>query len=323
MAAVVVLLCLTLEASSTPLQASDGYCLLSYGTVLRRAVAEHKASNATPDMRAKVHHDSMPLAAWRAFEAVADSKRELLEKGSEEAAQPWLPEARGSVFEAVEVSLPLEPPVLKHSRSTGSGQGDKNIVGLGQLTRDGRRCVVYGMGIADDSSFEQQMQQLGCETHAFDCTVSPSSPAIVGKSFHFHNWCIGHQGGISFADNKYVHDNKDALQFKSLPDTMKMLNHTHIDLLKFDIEGFEWQLFQSQILTSDNPPEQLSFELHTQKANPAYVPHGNVHDKGYVEVNRLFRSLYDLGYRVTSKELNSGDPACAEFVAVRVNRDDA
>jgi len=273
-------------------------------------------------MHARAHHHSMPLVAWRAFEALAETKRKLLEKGSVVSAQPEHPEARGSVFEAVEVSLPLEPPVLKHPRSTGSGQGDKNIVGLNELTRGGRRCVVYGIGIADDSAFEQQMQNLGCETHGFDCTVGQSSPAVVGKSFAFHNWCIGHRGNVSLKDNTYVKTAEDTLRFKSLTETMKELGHTYIDLLKFDIEGFEWQLFQSQILTSANPPEQLSFELHTQKANPTYVPPGNVHDKGYVEVNKLFGSLYDLGYRVTSKELNSGDPACAEFVAVNVNRDD-
>jgi len=267
----------------------------------------------------KALNSSMPQAAWRAFEALADEKRALLEEGSKEGAKPR-GSKRSSVFEAVEVSLPLEPPVLKHSRNFGAGQGDKNIVGLSQLTRGGRRCIVYGIGIADDSSFEQQMQNLGCETHAFDCTIGPSAPAVAGRSFKFHNWCIGQKNNVSFKSNVYLQTDA-SMEFKTLTETMHELGHSHVDLLKFDIEGFEWQLFETEILPSKTPPEQLSFELHTQKANPAYVPPSLVQDKGFVEVNRLFRSLFDKGYRVASKELNNGDPACAEFVLLNVNKE--
>jgi hypothetical protein len=298
----------------------DGMSLLSVQSVTRRAAMSAQSVHSR-SMHAKVRQDSMPLVAWRAFESIAEGKRLLLDKGSAPDAKP----SGSSVFEAVQVSLPLEPPVLKHSRDAGAGQGDKNIVGLAELTRGGRKCVVYGIGIADDSGFEQQMQQMGCETHAFDCTLTPDAPSVKGKSFKFHNWCIGHKAGASFKDNTYLHADEKSMEFKSLTETMKELGHSHIDLLKFDIEGFEWQLFQSQLLngSSEKLPEQLSFELHTQKANPAYVPHENVKDKGFVQVNELFRALYDKGYRVTSKEINSGDPACAEFVAVNVNRDDA
>jgi len=312
----------------------DSSSLLAVQTVMSKTHRHHHHHHKTsPEsklvehadvkgMHVRAHHETMPAVVWRSFEAIAEQKRELLEKGSSESAHPYKPDMPGNVFEAVEVSLPLEPPILKHPREVGAGQDDKNIVGLHELTRGGRQCIVYGMGIADDSNFEQQMQQLGCETHAFDCTVDPASPAVNGKSFKFHHWCIGHKNNVSFEDNTYVKTDENKLQFKTLPETMKELGHSYIDLLKFDIEGFEWPLFEHQILTSPNPPEQLSFELHTQKANPAYVPQENVHDKGYVQVNQLFRSLFDMGYRVTSKELNSGDPACAEFVAVKVNRDD-
>lgn len=300
----------------------DASCLLVRRAQVLSIKTRVSEGKDVQGMHVRAHHTEMPLVAWRAFEALAEDKRQHLEKGSLENAQPTSPEVRGSVFEAVEVSLPLEPPVLKHQRELGSGQGDKNIVGLAQLTRGGRKCVVYGMGIADDSSFEQQMQERGCETHAFDCTIDPSAPAVSGKSFKFHNWCIGRRDNVSFKDNNYLKTDS-SLQFKTMSETMKELGHSSVDLLKFDIEGFEWQLFDTELLQSDNPPEQLSFELHTQKANPAYVPQKGVHDKGFVQVNRLFRSLFDMGYRVTSKELNSGDPACAEFVAVKIARGDA
>lgn len=266
--------------------------------------------------------DAMPPVAWRAFEALAEEKRYKLVVGSSDSAAPAHPEVRGNVFEAVEIALPLQPPIIKHDPALGAGQGDKNIVGMNQMTRGGHHCIVYGMGIAHDPGFELQMSRAGCETHAFDCTVDPQDPVVAAKPFKFHPWCIGRRSNVTFTNNIYVHSQSDAnkFQFKSLADTMAELGHNHVDLLKFDIEGFEWQLLETEILPSRNPPEQISFELHTQKANPAYVPPSLVSDKGYVEVNRLFRSLYDKGYRVASKELNSGDPACAEFVVLNVRR---
>jgi hypothetical protein len=279
---------------------SDGTCLLSTRARFQRTSAQQ---------------EDMPAVAWRAFEDIAADKRKLLEAGSQPGAKP-----QGSVFESVEVSLPLEPPILKHDRASGAGQGDKNIVGLTSLTRGGRKCVVYGMGIATDSSFEQDMQQLGCETHAFDCTIDPNSKAVAGKQFKFHHWCIGSKEQVDTPKSNYVKTDKANLVFKSLAQTMQELGHNNIDLLKFDIEGFEWQLFQNDIIPGKLLPEQMSFELHTQKANPAYVPHDNVADKDFVKVNQLFKSLHDRGYRVTSKEVNSGDSACAEFVVVNVEK---
>lgn len=301
-------------------ETSDAEIAIHHGQVAPSLLQlqESSLSNAYVNSKlAKQRVLNMPAVAWRAFEALAEEKRQLLEAGSTDGATPKNPDQRGSVFEAVEVSLPLEPPILQHPRTVGFGQGDKNIVGLKQLTRGNRACITYGIGIADDSHFEQRMQDMGCETHAFDCTISPDSPAVVGKKFKFHNWCIGEKQNVNMSKTVYVDDDKK-LQFKTLTDTMKELGHTYVDLLKFDIEGFEWKLFETQILKSEVSPEQLSFELHTDKANPYYVPHDNVKDKGFVQVNRLFKSLFDMGYRVTSKELNSGDPACAEFVAIRV-----
>jgi len=295
-------------------------------SMLQRKSTQAQVQAASSVLHAKkaIAPDEMPEVAWRAFRAIAEEQHERLEQGSKANAQPKDPLQSGSVFEAVDISLPLEPPVLKHDRHVGAGQGDKNIVGLMSLAK-GRQCVVYGMGIADDSGFEETMQNLGCETHAFDCTVDPASTVVNGKPFKFHHWCIGEKKNNALnpdlAKSTYVHSNVSELQFKSLKETMQELGHSYIDLLKFDIEGFEWKLFESEILTSKNPPEQLSFELHTDKANPTYVPHGNVAGKGYVEVNGLFKSLFDMGYRVTSKEINSGDPACAEFVAVRVKQE--
>merc|ERR1712014_107488 len=111
----------------------------------------------------------------------------------------------------------------------------------------------------------------------------------------------------------------DSLSFKTMSQTMQLLGHDSVDVLKFDIEGFEWKLFQSEIFGLKSLPKQLAFELHTEGSKPIAVPPHLVQGKGYVEVNRLFVALHDLGYRVVSREMNEVDEKCAEFVLVNVN----
>lgn len=298
----------------------------------------------------------MPPLLARAFGALADQARRDLVAGSQPGAQPSGSQPapadnRPLVFQAVSISLPLAPPMILHTPGTGSGQGDKNIVGVPGLLQGGNKCVVYGLGIADDPGFEQQMASTGCEVHAFDCTVNPNDKELVGKSFKFHHWCIGdpkapsarhlnesiyskihgseghsllalknkqNKTPGSLLDGQHLLNSSSHLQFKTLSDTMKELGHSSLDLLKFDIEGYEWDLFKTQLLAGQTLPEQISFELHTREASRAYVPHELVGDKGYAEVNSLFLQLHDKGYRVASKELNSGDPACCEFVLVKM-----
>jgi len=417
--------------------------------------------------------EGMATSQWRALERqFAPGAKKLLQ---EAAAGSFRPSHAGpsAVFDAVQISLPLEQPILRYKEGTGAGQGEKNIAGLQSLShraQHSRPCVVYGLGIADDSGFEESMATAGCEVHAFDCTVDPISEVVTNKHFKFHQWCVGQTPAASqnedsniYVKNSLVHvesalpcencakkveiisagpsqkvaskilldgqqiafplarginlitmdpvtqqvvsnstydtyiaaetenarlasdlrslptgrtvliavhdtgleklssdalsalhhlgsridggffregyafvgrvgqqpvvekrsrDMKQQLQFKPLTETMRELGHTHVDLLKFDIEGYEWQLFQSEILSSGDRsqlPEQLAFELHTHGANPAYVPPELVSSKDVKQVGDLFLSLFNMGYRVISKEINNGDRHCAEFVALRVN----
>merc|ERR1712137_927535 len=116
---------------------------------------------------------------------------------------------------------------------------------------------------------------------------------------------------------------QSSVQFKKLSETMQLLGHDSVDVLKFDIEGFEWKLFQSEILGLKSLPRQLAFELHTQGSKPIAVPPHLVRGKDFVEVNRLFLALHDVGYRVVSKEMNIYDDKCAEFVLVQTGYQEA
>jgi len=234
-------------------------------------------------------------------------------------------EAPNNRFEAIKVDLELTPPLIDHIPvELGAPEkgllGGKNLVGLDQL-KNKKGCLVYSMGVSGNSAFEEAMATTyGCTVHAFDCTVPEDFPSVKNKHFIFHPWCIGE-------DNKGL-DNlqygnragNSGFVFKTLADSMKELGHSSMDLLKFDIEGFEWQLFENELLKDGNTvlPNQISFEMHTEGAKPWAVPKENTAGHSNHEVNKVFLEFHKLGYRVVSKELNRHDHACAEFVMVRV-----
>jgi len=226
-------------------------------------------------------------------------------------------------FEAIKVELELKPPLIDHIPvELGAPEkgvlGGKNLVGLNQL-KNKKDCLVYAMGVSGNSQFEEAMATTyGCEVHAFDCTVPENFPSVTGKHFIFHPWCIGKDnGGLAGVQN---HRNGTNFVFKTLAESMKELGHSSMDLLKFDIEGFEWQLFENELLKEGNTvlPDQISFEMHTDGAKPWAVPKENTDGYRNHEVNKVFLEFHKLGYRVVSKELNRHDHACAEFVMVRV-----
>merc|ERR1712187_1035342 len=89
---------------------------------------------------------------------------------------------------------------------------------------------------------------------------------IDGGNFRESYAFIGKKGSKAKAEMR----SRDVqMVFKTLSQTMKELGHSYIDLLKLDIEGFEWFLFETEVFTKkrEQLPEQIAFELHTSAAN--------------------------------------------------------
>jgi len=90
-------------------------------------------------------------------------------------------------------------------------------------------CLIYSFGVAEDWSFEDIMDELGCEVYAFDGSVD--FPERRGKNIHFEKvW-------VSFED---VSKPNQPIE-KSLPTLLAKYGHTNrkISYLKMDIEGNE------------------------------------------------------------------------------------
>lgn len=222
-----------------------------------------------------------------------------------------------SPFRDVLISLPLHSELF-HSSSVGS-EGDKFFVAPLTLQQQGQNCIVYAAGLADDVKFENFMAgSIGCDVHGFDCTVMSSH---FDWNFTFHDTCIGRRRDFEGSlYSKAKAETKLTFDFNSLDEIRANLGHDHIDILKMDIEGFEWDILDELLQLPDSDlPHQLLFELHTEGANPVFIPPSVVKGKTRKNVNELFEKLYNRGYRVVFKQINPWEPLCCDFTVIRIH----
>jgi len=229
------------------------------------------------------------------------------------------PKHKLGTFEDVAITLSLGEELM--SKGGGAGGEERATVGHKALECLSRSCLVYSFGAGYQTKYEKHMASLGCRVHVFDCTMTSQPSRLLAyldelKEFDnvvFHAWCIGDppSGEFNTAYGQALHE------FYTLDQVMSKLNHTNVDIVKFDIEGFEWGVMDS-MLKSHLLPDQMAFELHTSGAYPAAVQPELVRYKGQYEVDALFLRLFSLGYRIANKEVNAADGSCSEFVVVRV-----
>ena len=132
--------------------------------------------------------------------------------------------------------------------------GPKWTCGLNQLAKlPQQECVVYSFGSMNEFSFEVKLLTEflpHCKVWTFDHTVeNPRVPKSIAEKMTYLKW------GLS---------SENSGKFKTLPTIMKELGHTHIDILKVDIEGYEWPTFFALDARNEWPSfGQLQIEIHT------------------------------------------------------------
>jgi FkbM family methyltransferase len=138
--------------------------------------------------------------------------------------------------------------------------------------------VVYSAGVGGDISFEKELiRQFGCDVILLD--PSPTGIATMDQPQNrvakLHYEAIGlaeSDGTFSFeapdgnTDGSYrVEALPGAGRYRfpcsSLPTLMRHHGHDHIDLLKIDIEGFEYGVLK-QICAQKLPVKQICVEFH-------------------------------------------------------------
>lgn len=142
------------------------------------------------------------------------------------------------------------------------GDGGKWVCGLSRLEH-APTCTIYSIGINYESSFEAGVlgRTGGCEIFGYDFSVScfgPQIPRSMRHRTHFWPYALG---------GEERHGPTDEPKMYTLDALMRMNGHTHIDILKIDIEGWEFDtlsaLIESYTTTARPLPfGQLQLEVH-------------------------------------------------------------
>lgn len=137
--------------------------------------------------------------------------------------------------------------------------------------------IVYGFGVGEDVSFDLALiAQIGCTVHAFDPT--PIAQLWVSKQKFPKEFCF-HAVGVAAVDGEekfYVPHHAHSFSRSPIPgrelssiscpvrrlgSLMAQLGHERIDLLKMDIEGFEYTVI-NEFLDRGIRPTILNVEFH-------------------------------------------------------------
>ncbi|XP_045185360.2 probable methyltransferase-like protein 24 [Mercenaria mercenaria] len=168
-------------------------------------------------------------------------------------------------------------------------------------------CIVYSFGSNFMFGFEiDVLKKFKCEIHTFD----PSSPVAghhIPQSINFHLI------GLSDTDST----NKLGWKMRKLSSIRKSLNHTDtiLDILKLDIEGYEWNAIQQVISArSYTNIKQILLEFHFGKLEKNVYKYGYSMKKGDYwgdikssEQLKVLKQLYNSGFHVfySSRVLHS------------------
>jgi len=211
--------------------------------------------------------------------------------------------------EASHLPCPHKYGLVRYGNSLGTG---KMLCGMTTIVPT-TKCIVYSLGSNNNFEFEEALtQKTSCEVHTYDCTSSPPTAPI--KGLKFHKVCMGEKTNLQQfmfpnSGKTEISDNKTYI-FKRFSQIIKENNHTHVHLLKMDIEGAEYAVF-ADIFNSGKGitlPFQISFESHWWNQD---IYHATLHQQ-------MFNQLWKNGYRFLYHELNPGDNACVEWTLMRV-----
>ena len=207
-------------------------------------------------------------------------------------------------------------------------------------------CIIYSIGGNNEWQFEEDLlKRTKCDIHTFDCTGPPSrfTKKPSHPRSHFHHICLGDQHVPAPPIQKCTDPHMVCGEIMTLAQMQRHLHHTHLELIKMDIEGFEVPLLHSWWRHENNNnndkengvvaayPVQMMMEVHycTYPALAAGIRQG--YSRRYdswpntgeviqtaTDFVLLQSMLLDMGYVVVSRQDNPLCNHCTELVLVRI-----
>jgi len=164
--------------------------------------------------------------------------------------------------------------------------------------------IVYSFGSHKQQDFETAILQLRPDASVFTFELAPEMIPAISDRVHgvqFFNIGLGYE----------KKNEKTGVEFKSFAEIMTMLNHTYVDVVKMDVEGYEWHWIHKEPETIHRVG-QLLIELHIEGLNEREYPG----ESAVSFVERL--EAKDL--RMFHKEVNHEYPhLCTELSFIQVN----
>jgi len=236
--------------------------------------------------------------AERSYAKFLDKRKEYIRKlGTDVTAWPKL-EKLPNLYTLWDFFLPAFQCPREVQRVGTLGDGGKWMCGLSQVAKL-PNCVVYSVGINGESSFEADLlrETSSCQVWGYDYSVDKFGPEIeefpeFKARSHFFPYALG---------GKDDHGPGTNPPFYTLPTLMNMNGHTFIDVLKIDIEGYEFPLLTDLLQHYAGQPlpfGQLQLEIHSwSKEFPEFLKWWEAMEAAglrpfWTEPNLVYLNLY-------------------------------
>lgn len=180
-----------------------------------------------------------------------------------------------------------------------------------ETTRSTDDCHVVSVGGNDNWKFELAVvEELGCSTFTFDCTLPGGKPRHMpdNPKIHFFNACVAGT----------THEDSFGRKFLTYADMMQEAKiDTPPDYFKIDVEGFEYDIFTQMINESPHLlPLQIQVELHwaTRMTPLPWMPRA----RSAAEIAMLGSMMFNAGgYMPVHLDFNPHCTSCMEVLYFR------